>query len=103
MKIRRNDTVLVIAGKDKGKRGQVHKVFPKNNRVHVTGVNVVKRHTRASAELRQAGIIESEAPLHASNVQIICGSCDKPTRISFEWLEEGTKVRKCKLCHEVIQ
>jgi len=102
MKIRRDDTVLVIAGKDRGKKGKVRQALPKESRVVVEGVNKVKRHTRPRGTVRQAGIIEREAPLHISNVALICTKCNRPTRIGFRFLEDGSKVRVCKECNEVI-
>jgi large subunit ribosomal protein L24 len=102
MKIRRDDTVLVIAGKDKGKKGKVHRVFPKENRVLVEGVNIIKRHTKPSGTTRQAGIIEREAPVHMSNVMLICSRCNRPARVGFRLLEGEGKVRICRSCHEQI-
>lgn len=102
MKIRRDDTVLVIAGKDKGKKGKVHRVLPDVNRVLVSGVNIVKRHTKPRGQARQAGIIEREAPLHISNVALLCGKCDHPTRVGYRLLADGSKARFCKACGEAI-
>lgn len=102
MKIRRDDTVVVIAGKDKGKNGKVRQSFPKESRVVVDGVNMVKRHLRPRGTARQAGIIEREAPFHVSNVMLLCPKCNRPTRIGFRILEDGSRVRVCKRCHEVI-
>ncbi len=102
MKIRRDDTVVVIAGKDKGKNGKVRQSFSKESRVVVDGVNMVKRHMRPRGTARQAGIIEREAPLHVSNVMLLCPKCNRPTRIGFRILEDGSRVRVCKRCHEVI-
>jgi large subunit ribosomal protein L24 len=102
MRIRKDDTVLVIAGKDKGKKGKVRQSFPKESRVVVDGVNKVKRHTRPRGAVRQAGIIEREAPMHVSNVMLICTKCNRPARIGFRFLEDGTKVRVCQRCNEVI-
>lgn len=102
MKIRKNDTVLVIAGKDKGKKGKVRKSIPQEQKVVVEGVNMIKRHSRARRAARQAGIIEMEAPLHVSNVMFICGKCNKPSRIGFRFLDDGRKVRVCRSCGEVI-
>jgi large subunit ribosomal protein L24 len=102
MKVKRNDTVLVIAGKDKGKKGKVRFAFPKENKVIVEGVNMIKRHSRARRAVRQAGIIELEAPIHVSNVMLICNKCGKPSRTGFRFLPEGRKVRVCKSCQEVI-
>ncbi len=102
MKIRKNDTVLVIAGKDRGKRGKVRFAYPKDERLLVEGINFIKRHTRARGQVRQAGIIEREAPVHVSNVMLLCSKCNHPTRVGFRFLEDGKKVRTCCLCHEVI-
>jgi len=102
MKIRKNDSVLVIAGKDRGKRGKVRFAYPKNERVLVEGVNFIKRHTRAVRQVRQAGIIEREAPIHVSDVMLLCSKCNHPTRIGSRFLEDGKKVRVCRVCHEVI-
>jgi large subunit ribosomal protein L24 len=102
MKIRKNDTVLVIAGKDRGKTGKVRFVYPKDERVLVEGINFVKRHTRAVGEARQAGIVEREAPIHVADVMLLCSRCNHPTRIGFRFLEDGRRVRVCRSCHEVI-
>src|ERR1035437_5312633 len=102
MKIRKNDTVLVIAGKDKGKKVNVHVVYAKNDRILVDGVNMVKKHIKARAEVKQAGIIEREATLPISDVMLICNKCSKPARIGFRILEDGKKVRFCRACQEVI-
>jgi large subunit ribosomal protein L24 len=102
MKIRKNDTVLVIAGKDRGKKGKVRKALPKNDEVIVEGVNMIKRHSRAKGQARQAGIIELEAPLDISNVMLICNKCNKPTRVGFRFLSDGRKARVCRTCEEII-
>jgi len=102
MKIRKNDTVVVIAGKDRGKKGKVRRAFPKEDRVIVDGLNMIKRHSRARRAARQAGIIELEAPIHVSNVMLLCDKCGKPTRVSFSFLTDGRKVRICNSCQEVI-
>lgn len=101
MKIRKNDTVLVIRGKDRGKKGKVRFVYPVEERVLVDGVNMIKRHSKARAKARQAGIIELEAPVHISKVMLVCNKCTQPTRVGFRFLE-GEKVRVCSSCHEVI-
>lgn len=101
MKIIKNDTVLVISGKDRGKKGQVRRVYPDKERVIVDGVNMVRRHAKARAAARQAGIIELEAPVHASNVMLICNKCNRPTKVTHRFLEDK-KVRVCSSCHEVI-
>ncbi len=102
MKIRKNDTVLVITGKDKGKKGKVHSAYPKDERVMVEGINLIKRHTRARGQVRQAGIVEREALISVSNVMLLCSRCDHPARVGFRFLEDGRKVRICRSCHEVI-
>jgi len=102
MQIRKNDTVLVIAGKDKGKKGKVRLAYPKDERVLVDGINLIKRHTRAKGKVRQAGIIEREDPIHVSNVMLLCSRCNHPTRIGFRFLKDGRKVRVCRSCGEVI-
>jgi large subunit ribosomal protein L24 len=102
MNIRKNDTVLVIAGKDRGKKGKVRKALPRNDKVIVEGVNMIKRHSKARGAARQAGIIELEAPLDVSNVMLICNKCSKPARVGFRFLSDGRKARICRSCHEVI-
>ncbi len=100
-KIKRDDLVLVIAGKDKGRRGKVLRVFPRRNRVMVDKVNVVKRHQRPT-QTTQGGIIEKESPIHISNVMLICPKCGEPTRVGYRFLQDGRKVRSCKKCGEII-
>ncbi len=102
MKIRKNDTVLVVAGKDKGKKGKVRFAYPKDERIIVEGINFIKRHTRARGRVRQAGIIDLEAPIQVSSVMLICNKCNHPARIGFRFLEDGRKVRFCRSCGEVI-
>ena len=103
MKIRKNDTVLVIVGKDKGKTGKVRRAFPKEAKIIVEGVNMIKRHSRARGVARQAGIIEREAPVYVSNVMLLCNKCNKPTRVGLRLLESGVKARVCRTCHEIIE
>jgi large subunit ribosomal protein L24 len=102
MKIRKNDTVLVIAGKDKGKKGKARFAYPKKQQIIVEGINFIKKHSRARGAARQAGIIDLEAPIPISNVMLLCDKCSKPSRIGFEKLEDGRRVRVCRSCHEVI-
>lgn len=102
MKIRKNDTVLVVSGKDRGKTGKVRFAYPRKNKVVVEGVNFIKRHTRARGPVRQAGIVEREAPLPISNVMLLCSKCNHPARIGFRVLEDGKKVRVCRACGEVV-
>jgi large subunit ribosomal protein L24 len=101
--IRRNDTVLVTVGKDRGKRGRVLKVLPTRNRVIIEGVNLIKRHTRPNPRANiKGGIVEREASLHASNVQLVCPECGAQTRIGHKVLEDGRKVRICRKCEGVV-
>lgn len=101
MRIKTKDRVVVIAGRDKGKTGEVVKVLPKENRVVVRGVNLVKRHQRPSPKA-QGGIIDQEAPIHVSNVAHVDPKDNRPTRIGFRILEDGRKVRFAKRSGEVI-
>ena len=102
MRIRTGDTVLVIAGRDKGKTGRVERSLPRENRVVVDGVNVVTKHMRARPGVRQSGRIQMEVPLHVSNVVLICNKCNEPTRPRITFLETGARVRSCTKCQEVI-
>jgi large subunit ribosomal protein L24 len=102
MKIRKNDTVLVIAGKDRGKKGKVRYAYPKEGRIMVEGINFIKKHSQARGVARQAGIIEREAPINVSDVMLLCSKCNHPVRIGFRRLADGKKVRVCRSCGEVI-
>ncbi|MBP1709514.1 MAG: ribosomal protein [Deltaproteobacteria bacterium] len=99
---KKNDLVMVIAGRDKGKSGKILSVLSKKNRVIVEKVNFIKRHTRPSAKQRQGGIIEREGPINISNVMLICTKCNKPSRIGKKYLEDDKKVRICKKCGEIL-
>jgi large subunit ribosomal protein L24 len=103
MKIRKDDTVLVIAGKDKDKKGKVRFAYPEKQQIIVEGINFVKKHSKAKGAARQAGIIDLEAPLNISKVMLVCNKCNKPVRIGFKKLEDGRKVRICRVCREVIE
>ncbi|OIO55407.1 MAG: 50S ribosomal protein L24 [Alphaproteobacteria bacterium CG_4_10_14_0_2_um_filter_63_37] len=100
--IRKDDEVIVLAGKERGKRGKVIRVLPRKGRVIVEQVNTIKRHTRPNMRNPQGGIIEREAPIHLSNVNLYCNSCGKGVRIGQRVLEDGSKVRVCKSCGEQI-
>ena len=100
MRIKKNDIVKVIAGKNKGMEGKVLKVFPKTSRVIVEGVNIIHRHTRPSQQNQQGGIIKKEAPIHVSNVQVVVNGM--PTRLGYRILEDGTKVRYAKKTGEIV-
>ena len=102
MRIRTGDTVLVISGRDKGKTGRVERNYPRDDRVVVEGVNVVTKHMRARPGIRQSGRIQMEAPLHISNVVLVCNKCNQPTRPRIAFLETGVRVRICSKCQEVI-
>lgn len=101
--VRRNDNVLVITGKDRGKRGRVLKVLPETNRLIIEGVNMIKRNMKPNPNRNvQGGVVSREAALHASNVQIVCPECGKPTRIGRRILGDGRKVRICRKCEGVV-
>lgn len=100
--VRRGDTVAVIAGRERGKRGKVLRVLPERGRVVVEKVNMIKRHQRPTQKLRQGGIIEREGPLALANVMLVCGRCDKPARTGTQVLADGRRVRACKRCGEAI-
>ena len=102
LSVKKNDTVIVLAGKDKGNQGKILRVFPKTNRVLVEGINRVKRHLRPTQNNPHGGIQEKDLPLHRSNVMIVCPNCNQPARISKTFLEDGKKVRSCKKCSEAI-
>ena len=101
-KIRKNDTVQVLAGRERGKQGKVSRVLPTAGRVVIEGVNLRKRHTRPRRQGEQAGIVEFPAPLDLSNVAVVCPKCAKGTRVGFRFLESGAKVRICKRCDETL-
>lgn len=102
MKIRKGDRVLVIAGKDKSKQGRVERVLPQENRIVIEGVNLITRHVKATAGIRQGGRIQQEAPVSLSNVMLICASCSRPARVGYRRLENGARVRVCQKCKETI-
>jgi large subunit ribosomal protein L24 len=100
--IKKNDKVMVIAGKEKGKIGAVLKVIPRKDRAVVEKLNMVKRHTRAGGKSAQGGIIEKESPIHISNLMLVCGKCAEPARVGKKVLEDGSKVRFCTKCGEIM-
>jgi large subunit ribosomal protein L24 len=112
-KIKRDDTVFVVKGRDRGRSGQVRKVLPwgtktdefgleKPARIIVTGVNMVKRHMKPRGQNKPGGIVERESPIPWTNVAVLCASCNKPTRVGFRALADGRKVRFCKRCDATI-
>lgn len=102
MHIRKGDMVLVLTGEYAGSRGRVLRVFPKRGRALVEGVNMVKRHTRARRPGEQPGIFEKEAPVHVSNLMVVCPRCGQPTRVKKKVLEDGSRVRACRKCGEML-
>ncbi len=100
-KYRKGDTVIVMTGRDKGKKGEILRVLPAAQRVYVRGVNIVKRHTRPT-QTQTGGIVEKEAPIHMSNLAHIDPKTDEPTRVGFKFMEDKTKVRYAKRSGEII-
>ena len=100
--VKKNDTVKVIAGKEKGKTGKVIVVLPKKERIIIEKINLVKRHTKPKGAAGQGGIIEKEGAIHISNVMVVCPKCNSAVRFGYKLLEDGNKVRVCKKCEEVI-
>ena len=101
--LKADDQVEVIAGKDKGRVGKVLKVFPADNKATVERINMIKRHTKPQEMNQQGQIVEREAPIHVSNLQLICPECTQTGRIGRKLLDDGTKVRFCKKCGESIE
>ena len=98
IKVRKNDTVKVVTGKDKGKTGKVIRVLSNENLVLVEKINVIKRHVKQSQQNPQGGIIEKEAPINASNVMVMCGNCNVATRVKTKKMDSGKLVRACRKC-----
>ena len=101
-RIKKNDIVQVIAGKDKGKTGKVMRLVPKKDRAIVEKINMVKRHMKPNQQTRQGGILEKEAPIAISNLMLVCSKCTDPTRVGYKILDDDRKVRFCKKCGEII-
>ena len=99
-KIRKEDNVFIAKGKERGRTGTVRKVIPRDNRIIVTGMNMVKRHLRPRGQNQPGGIVEREAPISVANVALVCVSCGQPTRVGFRTQADGRKVRFCKRCDE---
>jgi len=102
MKIKKNDTVVVIAGKAKGKRGKVLKLFPEKSRAIVEGVQFIKRHTKPRQQGQKAGILEKEAPVSVSNLMVVCAKCNKGVRVGSRVLADGKRARVCSSCGEML-
>ncbi len=102
LRIKKNDTVIITTGKEKGKKGRVLAFSSSNDRIIVEKINIVKRHMKPTRKYSQGGIIDKEAPVHISNVMLICPKCNKPTRIRNSFLQDNRKVRMCKKCNEVM-
>lgn len=101
--VKKGDMVEVIGGKHRGKRGKVLKVVPKEGKLVIEGVNIVKRHSKPTQKLPQGGIVEKEAPVYSSRVMLVCPKCGNAVRVSHGYLGDGTKVRVCKNCGEQIE
>ena len=101
--VKKNDEVLVLAGKDRGKSGRVLRVFPAKKRAVVENINMLRKHTRPNPQKNiKGGVVERESPIHLANLMVICRECGKPTRVSYSLLSEGTKVRTCRKCNGTI-
>lgn len=100
--IKQDDFIKVISGRDRGKQGKVLQVYLKTSRLRVEGIHMMKRHTRATQQVQQGGIIEREGTIHISNVMILCTTCDRGVRVGHRELEDGKKVRVCRRCDDVL-
>lgn len=101
--VKKGDTVMVISGRDRGRTGRVLEVIRRRRRAIVEGLNMVKKHTRPNPQRGiRGGILEIEAPIHLSNLMVVCPECNRPTRVGRTVLEDGRKVRTCKRCHGVL-
>ena len=102
MEIRKNDSVMVIAGKERGKTGKVLRVLPEKNAVIIERISIVKRHTKPRGPQQSGGIVEKEAPINASNIMMMCDKCNAPVRIGHQELSDGKKIRICRRCNEAL-
>ena len=100
--LRKDDKVKIITGKDQGKIGKGLKVIRKEDRILIENINIVKHHSKPTAKNRQGGILESESPIHWSNVMLMCNKCMTPVRIKMQRLDDGKKIRVCRKCNEII-
>ena len=101
--LKKNDTVMVISGDEKGKKGRVLFIHAKERRIVIEGVNIIKKHMKPNRQYSQGGIIEKEASVHLSNVMLVCPKCANPTRVGNKVLENGKKIRECRQCGEVVE
>ena len=101
-KIKKNDTVYVLTGRDAGKTGKVFRVFPRDHRALVEGINYVKKHMRKTKQDQQGGIVQKESPIQISNLALFCKTCGKKAHIGINVLADGTKTRYCKTCKEAF-
>ena len=102
MQIRKNDSVIVIGGKERGKTGKVLRVMPDKDAVIIERLNIVKRHTKPRGPQQPGGIVEKEAAIHASNIMILCDKCNAPVRVGHKILADGKKIRICRRCNEAL-
>ncbi len=101
--VRKGDTVVVIAGKDRGKSGKVLAVLRRERKVTIEKINIIKRHTKPNQQNKQGGILEREAPIQISNVMIYCATCQKPVRVGSQTRPDGSRIRVCKKCRQLIE
>ena len=101
--VKKEDTVLVLSGKDRGKKGKVLSVNPSTNQVIVEGVNMATKHKKPRGRYQQGGIVHQEAPVNSSNLMLVCDKCGKPTKVGKTILDNGEKARTCKKCNEIIE
>jgi large subunit ribosomal protein L24 len=102
VQIRKNDSVIVIGGKERGKTGKVLRVVPEKDAVVIERLNMVKRHTKPRGPQQPGGIVEKEAAIHASNIMILCDKCNAPVRVGHKTLADGKKIRICRRCNEAL-
>ena len=102
MQIRKNDSVIVIGGKERGKTGKVLRVMPDKDAMIIERLNMVKRHTKPRGPQQPGGIVEKEAAIHASNIMILCDKCNAPVRVGHKVLADGKKIRICRRCNEAL-
>jgi large subunit ribosomal protein L24 len=103
VEIRKNDSVMVIAGKERGKTGKILRVLPEKNAVIIERLNIVKKHSKPRGPQQPGGIVEKEATIHSSNVMIMCDKCNAPVRIGHKILADGKKIRICRRCNEALE